>query len=121
MPPEITATRVSRQARIHTCRTCAAPVLTGLDADRCALTTTVDAYALTPAGEVWALRDGRRTYTLHRGQLDRRDRWNIPGHPPSPQRTVLATHTCHQPIPLEHHRPPTPRPFQPTSTEEPPF
>ena len=110
--------RIGRRAALRTCRTCGTPTLTGLDADRAALTITVDATALTPAGEVWALQDGRRTYELRNGQLDPRTRWNIPDRPPSPNRTVLTTHTCHHPIPPEYHRPPSPRPTRPTTTQE---
>lgn len=113
--------RLGRRAQLRTCRTCGTPTLTGLDADRAAVTITVDAYPLTALGEVWALRDGRRTYELRNGQLDPRTRWNIPNRPPAPHRTVLTTHRCHHPIPPEYHRPPSPRPTRPTTTEEAPF
>ena len=117
----ITEQGIGRRAHIRTCPTCKQPTLTGLDADRCALTATVDPYPLTPHGEVWALSDGRHTYQLQHGQLEPRTRWNIPGHPPGPDHTVLTTHRCHQPIPTQHRRPPAPRPAPPTPTEEIPF
>ena len=117
----ITDQRISRTPRIHTCHTCAAPVLTALDANRCALTVTLDPYALTPAGEVWALQDGRRTYQLTNGQLNPRDRWNIPGRPPGPDHTILPSHRCHQPTPHQHRQPPTPTPAATPNTEEIPF
>lgn len=85
--------RTSRSCSL-TKHSCGMPVLTGLDADRAALTVTVDPYPLTPLGEVQALRAHRPTYLLTARQLDRRDRWNIPGRPPTHARTVLATHDC---------------------------
>lgn len=100
---------------------CGAHVLVGLDADRCALTARVEPYPLTALGEVEALRAGRWTYRLLRGALDRRDRWNIPGHPPTPEVPVLAAHVCGQPLPATWLAPPPPRPARQPAAEGMPF
>lgn len=112
------AANVRRQAHL-TKHHCGMHVLVGLDADRCALTTRVDPYPLNAGGEVEALRDGRHTYLLEHGELHRRNHWNIPGHPPGPDRTVLAEHTCTE-LPNSWRRPPAPqRPTTPTSERAP--
>jgi len=91
--------------------------LSGLDADRAALPVTVTAHALTASGEAWALQLGLATYQLTGRQLYPRDRWNIPGKPPSAERTVLAAHDCDLVIPAEHRRPlPPPAPPRPATT-----
>lgn len=87
---------------------CGGEVLRGLDSAVAALTATVDPYPLSPLGEVEALRDGRRTYYLHWGALEPRDRYTIPGHPPSHALLVLAAHRCDQPIPETWIKPPAP-------------
>jgi len=93
-----------------------------MDGDLAALTVTADPYPLNIAGEVAALRAGRRTYQLFRGALDPRDRWNIPGHPPTADLTVLAEHRCRDLIPAGWRRPPTPKVIhRPTESEEIPF
>lgn len=116
-----TPTGATRKASLRTCR-CHQPILVGLDADRCALAAACDPYPLTPAGEVWALRDGRWTYLLAGGQLQPRDRWNIPGHPPDDATRVLAEHRCGHPIPDERRAPPPPAPPRPApATEGMPF
>ena len=103
-----------RQIHISVCPTCQTAVLSGLDADRAALAVTVTAHALTASGEAWALQSGLATYQLIGRQLYPRDRWNIPGKPPSADRTVLATHDCDLVIPAGHRRlavpPAVPRP-----------
>jgi len=83
-----------RRGRIKTCPRCHRLVMVGLDAHRAALAATVDPYPLTALGEVEALRDERSTYSLTSGELRRRDRWSIPGHPPAHDLTVLAAHDC---------------------------
>ena len=110
-------TGTSRTPRIRVHPICHAPILAGLDANRCALSVAVDPYPLTPAGEVWALRAGRRTYALQWGALERRDAWTIPGHPPSPGLPVMAEHVCGHPIPDEHRAPPTPHSPAPADKE----
>lgn len=97
-----------RTVHIHVCPTCQTAVLSGLDGDRAALPITVTAHALTATGEAWALTNGLPTYELIGRQLYPRDRWNIPGKPPSAGRTVLAAHDCDLTIPAEHRRPPAP-------------
>lgn len=99
--------RLSRRPRLARHR-CGAWTLTGLDREVAALTVHVDPYALTPAGEVAALRDQRHTYRLYRGALDIRDQWNIPGHPPTHDLPVLAEHRCGAPVPDGWRLPPAP-------------
>lgn len=55
-----------RKARATTCGKCRAPVLVGLDADRCAFTVTVDPHPLSNLGEAQALLAGRQTYAYER-------------------------------------------------------
>lgn len=111
--------RLARRASL-TVHQCGAHVLVGLDADRCALVARVEPYPLTALGEVEALRAGRWTYRLLQGALDRRDRWNIPGKPPTAEVPVLAEHVCGQPLPATWLAPPPPR--RPTApTEEIPW
>lgn len=102
---------------------CGAQVITGWDGERCALFVTLDPSPLTPTGEVAALTAGRATYQMRRGRIDRRDRWNIPGHPPSLDLPVIAEHRCDEVI----HRqwlldiPPAPAPAILVPDEEIPF
>ena len=111
------ARNLRRTIHIHVCPTCQTAVLSGLDADRAALPITVTAHALTATGEAWALTNGLPTYELAYRQLWPRDRWNIPGKPPTADRTVLAAHDCDLIIPAEHRRPPAPPPApRPTTT-----
>ena len=105
-----------RQIHISVCPTCQTAIITGLDADRAALPVTVTAHALTASGEAWALQLGLATYQLTGRQLYPRDRWNIPGKPPSADRTVLAAHDCDLTIPAEHRRPSPPTPPRPATT-----
>jgi hypothetical protein len=95
---------------------CGMPALVGLDGDRCGLVTLVDPYPLTALGEVAALRADRATYSLDSGRLYRRDRWSIPGRPPSHELVVLATHDCTR-IPDDWRLPPAPP--KPPRIEEP--
>lgn len=88
-----------RAATIRQCPKCKAPILTGLDADKCALTARADPTPITPLGETIALLQTRSTYnltTMHsRKYLDHRDQWTIT----MPRRwPVLPEHRCHQPL-----------------------
>lgn len=96
---------------------CGEPILIGLDDDRCALVARVDPYPLSATGEVAALRSSRHTYYLRHGALERRDRWNIPGHPPCPDLLVLAEHVCGTRPPDDWLAPPSPRPSRPAPEE----
>jgi len=100
---------MNRQAKPVRCR-CGATVLTGLDNDYAALVVVVDNSPITATGEVGALTAGLATYCLRGGALDRRDRWSIPGHPPSHELPVHAQHVCSQPIPDGWLLPPLPVP-----------
>jgi hypothetical protein len=89
----------TRAAGIRLCPKCRAPILTGLDADMCALTVRVDPTPLTELGEAVALLQGRMTYNLASGpsrkELDQREAHHIGAPRKSP---VLAQHRCHQPL-----------------------
>ncbi len=113
-------TPISRKAHL-TKHTCGAHVIVGLDADTAALVARCEPYPLSPIGEVEAMRDGRDTYRVMWGALDRRDRWNIPGQPPAPGRPVLAAHRCGDPLPAAWLAPPSPRPRPSTADEGMPF
>jgi hypothetical protein len=102
------------------CR-CGATVLTGLDNDYAALVVVVDNSPITAAGEVAALTAGLATYALRGGALDRRDRWNIPGHPPSHKLPVHAQHVCSQPMPASWLLPVAPCPPATIAPEGIPF
>lgn len=78
---------------------CGELVMAALDHWACALTVYCDAYPLSPAGEVQALRDGRRTYQVREWGVRYRNAYRIAGNPPSPGVTVLAEHRCGEPLP----------------------
>lgn len=104
----LTAQGLSRKAKVVIHRDCGLPTVAGFDADRCALDAWCDPAQLTADGEAWALLDGRATYELRVDRLERRDRWTIPGRPPSHELPVLAAHRCHAPIPAAWRLPPAP-------------
>lgn len=93
----------TRRAQPRRCRTCNAHVITGLDADRCALAVIADPTPLDAAGELLALVQGRRTFTLNhdsgRMVLNYRDDGRIRHRPPGGDYDVLPAHVCGQPLP----------------------
>jgi hypothetical protein len=99
---------LTRRTRLRTHRPCSVLTVAGFDSDRAALDAWCDPHPLTNAGEVEALLDDRWTYELVGQRLERRDRWNIPGHPPSHELVVLASHVCDSPIPAGWRLPPAP-------------
>lgn len=118
----LTSSGLGRKAQLRRHRDCGLPTLLGLDADRCALEATCDLGELTPAGEVHALLDGRRTYELNaRGELLARTRYDIARRPAGDRVTVLAEHRCATPIPATWCVPAPPRPARQSDTEEIPF
>lgn len=102
----------TRQARLRT-HTCGATVLTGLDADTCAIPTTCDPQPLTTTGEMLALLGNKPTYDLWvtSQQLDGPRRpaaiTNRPATNTGSTR-VLATHVCGTPPLPAHDTPPAP-------------
>jgi hypothetical protein len=88
----------ARAATLRLCTRCRAPIITGLDADRAAITAYCDPTPLTQFGEAVALLQGRFTYDLTscngRKELWHRYSWNI-GKFTDP---VLAAHRCGQPM-----------------------
>jgi len=107
---------MNRHAQPVRCR-CGQPLLVGLDGDLAALVARVDPEPLTALGEVQALTARRATYALRGQALDRRDRWSIPGHPPSHALPVHAEHRCGQPLPADCYLPPLPQPAPAILTE----
>ena len=90
---------VHRAAGLRTCQKCKAPILTGLDADMCALTARADPISIDALGETIALLAGRRTFDLvtanGRKELNGREEWHIS----APRRyPVLPEHRCGQPL-----------------------
>lgn len=113
--------RIGRKPHPHVC-TCQQTILTAWDAPQAALLTHLDPWALTKAGELWAIDQGLRTYHLNPNGIHRRDRWNR-AKPPAPNHVVLAQHKCGQLIP-EQHRMNRPKPQRATAqpvTDNPPF
>lgn len=100
---------------------CGVEVIAGWDGDRAAQFVVLDARLLNVIGEAAALSAGRRTYRIWRAGLDRRDRWSIPGHPPSLDLPVLAEHRCGEVIHRDHllEIPASPAPTILTSEEIP--
>jgi len=90
---------LTRNAGIRTCRTCHQHCLAGIDIN--GRDTWLDPQQLHPAGELQALLDCRRTFSLYAGkQLVPRDHHWIKSYPAGhKQRPTFATHTCGQPIP----------------------
>lgn len=118
----LTPDGVSRRARLHPCRTCGRPIVSGLDANVCALTGHADPEPLTAAGEVAALLDGRATYELtdrvDRSELDARSAWDIRARPAGHSPPVLAGHRCGAPVPPDWR---APVPADPPTLQEVPF
>ncbi|MFB9620659.1 hypothetical protein [Brooklawnia cerclae] len=56
--------KTPRGVRAHRCRTCRAPVLSGLDNDRMAFQVSVDWQPLDATGELVALLAGRATFRI---------------------------------------------------------
>lgn len=108
---------MNRRATSTRCR-CGVDILTGLDGDRAALLVAVDNSPITAQAEVTALTGRRRTYELRLGALDLRNRWTIPGRPPSPSRPVLVEHDCNQPVPRTWLLPPDPIPAPPILVDQ---
>jgi hypothetical protein len=94
---------VSRKARARLCKKCQAPVMVGLDDERCGIPVTVDPTPLNALGEVQALMTGRATFSLRyvagRYEIDHRDSFRISGTPAGsdPRLEVLAEHECNSP------------------------
>ena len=117
----LTAQGLTIRAKVMTHRACGFPTLAGIDARVAGLDAWCDLGQLSPYGELHALLDGRRTYRLHRGELDPRDRWNTAGHPAGHDLPVFAEHRCHQPIPATWCLPSLPTTSRPVATSEVPF
>lgn len=88
-----------RTAALRICLRCGAPILTGLDADKAALTVRVDLIPIDILGETVALLNGRTTYDLvaihDKKELHHRDQWQITAPRKYP---VLAEHRCGRPL-----------------------
>ena len=98
---------------------CGELIMAALDHWACAITVHLDPWPLSPAGEVEALRDGRRTYQIRQWGVRHRNAYRITGNPPRPGVTVLAEHRCGERIPEAWKQPPTPATPKPNTTEVP--
>lgn len=88
-----------RRLRRRPCRRCSWPVVTGLDADRCAGLAVVDPAPLTPLGESLARVKGYETYVIRSWGgmwvIDWRDPW---------QRATDAAGSLHRADVVPEHR-----------------
>jgi len=87
----LTTEGLGRRAGLRQCARCAAPVLVGLDASRCALLVVLDLAALDRWGEAMALLAGRPTFELWGREIEYRNHFKIAGGQP---RLVIAEHDC---------------------------
>lgn len=99
---------LSRNAGIRACRKCRQACLAAIDCD--GLDAWLDPVPIHAAGELLALLDGRRTYSLHAGrEVVRRDRHWIRAYPAGAgQRPAFAAHRCGSPAPAAWTIPATP-------------
>lgn len=103
---DMTPNGTTRRAQPRLCRTCNAHVITGLDAETCALAVIADPTPLDQIGELLAIAAGRATYTLEpdgpRLVLNYRDPGRIRHRPPDGFRyDVLPAHVCGSvPLPI---------------------
>lgn len=114
MLPRIHANQ--RKASAVTCR-CGDPIVTGLDDDQCAMSAAADPYFLTWGGELAAVLEGRRTYTVLGKALLRRDHYSRLRPSPFP---VLAEHRCGHALPAAWRTPLAP-PISQEVSDVPPF
>ena len=89
------------------CRRCRADILVGLDSHLLALTATTDPAPLSRTGELLAVCQGRRVYSLDLNRwLNYRDAWRLA----QPARgTVVAEHRCGEHIPATWRQQPPPK------------
>ena len=97
----------ARKAKARTCPACGAPILVGLDNDRCAHTVAADPRPLTWGGELAAALSGRHTFEYAAEELHRRD--HDRRRAPPPFGPPIAAHICGQPLPDHWYAPPTER------------
>jgi hypothetical protein len=97
---------ITRKARGRLCSQCGAPVIVGLDHDRCAMAVFLDPSPVNVLGEAMALLAGRQSYSLRwvggHYEIDVRYPEHITGSPAgtNSRLEVLATHVCHSaPLP----------------------
>ena len=105
---------MSRSSSRHQCHKCGAHIRSGLDADVLAFVARVDDEPVTRQGELLAILNGRRTYSLEGGRLYRRERHHLQ----IPARAPYAQHRCWEPFPAPWLAP-APRPA--AATDAPPF
>lgn len=122
-----------RGVRARWCPGCRTPILTGLDADQCALLAKADPTPLTALGEAMALLDGRATYTLTRDHgrsivtLSRRTAGTITRQPAGADVAsllawdIIGEHRCGQTTPDELTAATRLADLTVTATDQPPF
>ncbi len=86
------------------CQTCRAPILYGVDADRCGWLRHVDWTPLDATGELLAVMAGRSTFTLQRQpggnpKLTIRTAIAIKRGPGIALRDIVPEHRCHATLP----------------------
>ena len=105
---------MSRVASQGVCHKCGAHIRSGLDADALAFVARVDDDPVTRQGELLAILNGRRTYSLEGGRLHRRELHHLQ----APARAPYVEHRCWEPFPATWLAP-IPRPA--AATDTPPF
>lgn len=117
----------TRKARGRSCPHCGAPVLAGLDDDRCAKEAVVDPTPVNALGEATALLQNRFTYSLRWADayyLDPRDQWNIAASPAGtdPRIEIVVQHKCGTQLAATMHTISTVGPkIKEITGDEPPF
>lgn len=113
----------ARGAKRARCSSCAAHVLVGPSGEISgSWTATVDPAPVSGLGEYLGLLEGRMSYALEGGALDRRDRWRIAGHPAGTDTPVVLGHLCGRLVPMAWWAPPKPKIREDGSvSDEPPF
>ena len=92
------ADAVTRRMQTRKCPKCGRRVFTGLDSELCAASVRADTDTITPAGEVAALIDKRRTFNVtaygaKHFELDFRDSLRLKTQP-ADSVPVVAEHRC---------------------------
>lgn len=105
---------MSRNSSQSVCHKCGAHIRSGLDADALAFVARVDDDPVTRQGELLAILNGRRTYSLEGGRLHRRYSHHLQIAPRAP----YVEHRCWEPFPATWLAP-TPRTA--AATDTPPF
>lgn len=105
---------MSRHANKTLCHKCGAHIRNGLDNDALAFVARVDDERVTHNGELRAILNGRRTYSLEAGRLYRRHSHQLR----KPATATYVEHRCWEMFPAEWL---TPAKQKPTHSDTPLF